>query len=55
MDKVDTSRQHGSGEAPKIRRPYTTPTLIEYGSVAKLTQGSGSMPPGDGGSTMLMR
>lgn len=24
------------------RRAYSTPTLVEYGSVAKLTQGTGS-------------
>jgi hypothetical protein len=36
-----------SGE-PK--RPYTTPRLTEYGSVAKLTQGGGSLQA-DGGST----
>jgi hypothetical protein len=32
------------------KRPYATPRLIEYGSVAKLTQGGGSLQA-DGGST----
>jgi hypothetical protein len=32
------------------KRPYVTPRLTEYGSVAKLTQGFGSLQA-DGGST----
>jgi len=32
------------------RRPYATPRLVEYGSVAKLTHGGGSLQA-DGGST----
>jgi len=32
------------------KRPYATPRLTEYGSVAKLTQGGGSLQV-DGGST----
>ena len=32
------------------KRPYAAPRLTEYGSVAKLTQGGGSLQ-GDGGST----
>jgi hypothetical protein len=37
--------------APRDRkRPYATPRLTEYGSVAKLTQGGGSRQS-DGGST----
>lgn len=32
------------------KRPYATPRLTEYGSVAKLTQGGGSLQS-DGGST----
>jgi hypothetical protein len=32
------------------KRPYTSPRLTEYGSVAKLTQGFGSLQA-DGGST----
>ena len=32
------------------KRPYATPRLTEYGSVAKLTQGGGSLQA-DGGST----
>jgi hypothetical protein len=27
-------------KAPAPRRPYTKPTLTEYGSIAKLTQGT---------------
>jgi hypothetical protein len=35
------------------KRPYATPTLIEYGSVAKLTQTGGSLQA-DGGSSFKM-
>ena len=37
---------------PEGRRPYCTPELIEYGSVAKLTQ-SGSMNFGDSMGMMM--
>jgi len=40
--------------APRERkRPYAAPRLTEYGSVAKLTQGGGSLQA-DGGSTFKM-
>jgi hypothetical protein len=30
-----------SGLPPALRRPYAPPELVEYGTVAKLTQGVG--------------
>ena len=30
------------GEAARVRRPYSPPELIEYGTVAKLTQTGGA-------------
>ena len=36
----------------RARRPYKKPTLVEYGSVAKLTQGS-SGTRNDGGGTSM--
>ena len=50
------SKEAGAGKpkaepAPgRARRPYKTLTLVEYGSVAKLTQGS-SGTRSDGGGT----
>jgi hypothetical protein len=38
----DKSGQTSPKETSRARSPYTTPALIEYGSVAKLTQSSGS-------------
>jgi hypothetical protein len=38
----------------RVRRPYTAPQLVEYGSVAKLTQGSGATANGDGGQMMRL-
>jgi hypothetical protein len=35
------------------KRPYAAPKLIEYGSVAKLTQANGSLQA-DGGGTFKM-
>jgi hypothetical protein len=35
----------------RIRRPYVKPRLIEYGSVAKLTQGSRSVQQDFSGAT----
>jgi len=37
----DTTRRGASNrDAAQPKRPYSTPKLIEYGSVAKLTQGT---------------
>jgi hypothetical protein len=41
--------QDQQSETPPRRRAYTSPRLIEYGSVAKLTRGSRSVDA-DGGS-----
>jgi hypothetical protein len=39
-------------DADGKRRPYSAPKLVEYGSVAKLTQGAGISTNGDGGQMM---
>jgi hypothetical protein len=38
------------------KKPYTTPSLVEYGNIAKLTQGqpSGMFPDGMPGMFMAM-
>jgi hypothetical protein len=36
-------------DQPRAPRPYRTPTLTEYGSVAKLTQGTASRLGDQGG------
>jgi hypothetical protein len=41
MEKND-SPGIADGKPPRDRRPWETPQLIEYGSVAKLTQSGGS-------------
>ena len=49
-------QEHDGKPSPVPRdgkRPYTPPRLTEYGSVAKLTQGGGSLQV-DGGSTFKM-
>jgi hypothetical protein len=48
---VSTNQPVGGDDASRARkRPYAAPRLIEYGSVAKLTRGGGSLQA-DGGST----
>jgi hypothetical protein len=44
--------EHGHA-APERRRPYKTPTLIEYGSVAKLTQFMAAGSRADGGGNFM--
>jgi hypothetical protein len=39
---------------PAARKPYTPPALVEYGSVARLTQGGGATVLTDSGSMMRM-
>jgi len=41
-------------EKTQPKKPYTTPTLVEYGDIAKLTQGNPSGPFADGASAMFM-
>jgi len=41
-------------EIPQPKKPYTTPTLVEYGDIAKLTQGNPSGMFPDGASGMFM-
>lgn len=41
MDDRSVKPKHdGAPTEPTARRPYSTPKLIEYGSVTKLTAGS---------------
>jgi hypothetical protein len=47
-------RDERGTETRSTRRPYTAPKLVEYGSVAKLTQGNGTVRSGDGGSMMRL-
>jgi hypothetical protein len=50
MDKTRKSANSKRATGDRTtRRPYAAPKLIEYGSVAKLTQGNGTVKPGDGG------
>jgi hypothetical protein len=37
-----------------LKKPYTTPLLVEYGDIAKLTQGNPSGAFADGMSGMMM-
>ena len=41
-------------ETTEPKKPYSTPTLVEYGDIAKLTQGNPSGMFGDGQSGMFM-
>jgi hypothetical protein len=55
MEKTHhTPRDEAGRNAPLARRPYTAPKLVEYGSVAKLTQGNGTVRSGDGGAMMRL-
>lgn len=39
--REETQKNDTSGVPTAIRRPYAAPDLVEYGTVAKLTQGVG--------------
>ena len=55
MEKThDTPRDERGKDAKNRRRPYTAPKLVEYGSVAKLKQGNGTVRTGDGGAMMRL-
>lgn len=50
-----TREAEADPEQAQPKKPYATPTLVEYGNIAKLTQGSPSGMFGDGVSGMFMR
>jgi hypothetical protein len=50
MKKEDAD---GPSPAPAVPKPYETPRLVEYGSIAKLTQGSRTFF-NDGGAGMVI-
>ncbi|MEE8076173.1 MAG: lasso RiPP family leader peptide-containing protein [Candidatus Binatia bacterium] len=49
-EKAHRKMRKRNQEEKKQKNPYSSPRLIEYGDVQKLTQGS-SGPKGDGGGT----
>jgi hypothetical protein len=42
-------------EGPRRKRPYRSPALVEYGSVAKLTRGTKSINADGGLNTMKQK
>jgi hypothetical protein len=38
--EATTEKHENEKPSPTVRLPYRRPTLVEYGSVAKLTEGS---------------
>ena len=50
---ASSATKHSAGKAESPNRlPYRVPVLIEYGSVSKLTEGTGSHN-GDSGQLMM--
>jgi hypothetical protein len=47
-------RPLAAGPEPRARKPYTPPELIEYGTVAKLTQTGGATIVDFGGMMGMM-
>lgn len=55
MEKERRAPDADDRRAPRLsKRPYATPVLTEYGSIAKLTQsGAGSIADGTGFNSQL--
>jgi hypothetical protein len=51
MKKIGTASTSSQPTPDRAPRSYEPPKLVEYGSIAKLTRGGGSLG-GDGGSGM---
>ena len=49
-----THEIQADAEKTPPKKPYTTPTLVEYGDIAKLTQGNPTGMFSDGSSGMFM-
>jgi hypothetical protein len=55
MTNADRSSAPAAAIGERCRHPYTTPTLVQYGSVAKLTQsGSSTSPEGTAPAKAMM-
>ena len=50
-DRPASAADDSQAASPAARRPYQSPVLVEYGSVAKLTRGSLSINADGPGST----
>jgi hypothetical protein len=48
-DKNDRTKEKAETPPKRGRKPYKKPNLVEYGSVAKLTQAGGSKASDAGG------
>jgi hypothetical protein len=46
--------QDKTAPEPRQKRAYVAPRLTEYGSIAKLTQGSGATFTSDGAAMMMV-
>ena len=53
MDEVEKKISSIETARPSIKKTYTSPSLLEYGNIAKLTQG-GAGTGADSGTTMMM-
>jgi hypothetical protein len=52
-DRLEQESDHPVGDnTGKVRRPYVAPELVEYGTVAKLTQSGGTSLVMDFGNMM---
>jgi hypothetical protein len=51
---MNQAHEKKDNEAMTPRRRYSTPALVEYGPVSKLTQGGASSTTSDAGNNMMM-
>jgi hypothetical protein len=51
--ELDEENQENSQEGKKQKKPYASPKLVEYGSVRKLTETTGTQAGDAGGGMML--
>ena len=55
MDEVEKKISSIETARPSIKKTYTSPSLLEYGNIAKLTQnGATSGTDGGGAAAMMM-
>lgn len=39
-DREESASGHAAGQSLRVRLPYRSPSLVEYGNVSKLTEGA---------------
>lgn len=44
-DREESAHENAAGQSLRVRLPYRSPSLVEYGNISKLTEGATGTKP----------